>query len=122
MKWDMSLAEFIVRYDRGEFDSPDKETMVRAGWYDQFRDPGELKSRLERMMPTIRLVAMSPRVDPSKVYVFFKHNIPMFGELFDSFSVCDSETDAVLYFVAPWLGFHDPQVYGKAQVRKAPDF
>lgn len=97
---EITLAEMVAKWDKGEFDSPDVHTMIAAGWYDWFCRDESLYLRLKRMMGMVKAVNDSPLVDNNKVYVFFKNNSPVSGKLYDSFSICDMDTGDVVWWVA----------------------
>lgn len=110
----ISIRQFLTAYDRGEFDSPDRATMCRAGWYDWFCTDKSLKNRLDKLVAKLRTVATSPKIDPDKNYVFFKNNCPMAGKLYDDFRICCLEDNDVLFTVIPKSGFDSAK--GRAEV------
>jgi hypothetical protein len=95
------LTTWFLKYDNGMFASPDVKTQIKAGWYDWFCRDSSLKNRMDKMVPLLRHVAKSKKIDPTKTYVFFKNNFPMAGPLYDDFRICDLETGDVLYTVIP---------------------
>jgi hypothetical protein len=100
----MTVREFIRRYEDGDFDRNNRDTMIAAGWYDWFcRDTG-LKGRLDRLFPKVKLIAGSGKIDTDRNYVFFKNNCPMSGTLYDDFRFCDKETGEVIFSVVPRTG------------------
>jgi hypothetical protein len=97
----INIKEFVRKWDNGDFNSKDVNVMCDAGWYDWFCKGTSLYNRLKKMVPTVKVVATSFKVDAEKVYVFFKNNSPMNAPTYDSFSVCDINTGKVLF----WVGF-----------------
>ena len=107
----ITLAEWVRRYEAGEFDSPDVETMMRAGWHDWFCSDESLLVRLERLAPLIVAASKATALyNPSKVCVFLKNNCPIHGPTYDSFSIYDPENDDVVFWVSPGSVFHDAAV------------
>lgn len=116
---DTSLKNWIKKYDNGDFNNPDTDVQIKAGWWDWFCNDNSLFPRLKRLAPKVKKIAQSPRVQAyglDNVYVFFKNNCPMYGKLYDSFSICDRKTGDVLFWVAPSLGYKTPELHGKASV------
>lgn len=97
----ISIREWIKKYDAGEFDSPDWETQCKAGWYDWFCKDGALKGRLDKLAPKVKQIAQSPKVNIDEMYVFFKNNCPMAGPLYDDFRICDLQSGDVIFTVVP---------------------
>lgn len=114
----MNLKTFVERYTAGDFNSKDVSVQCEAGWYDWFCSDKSLLSRLKSMGSKVTGIVNSPKFDKEKVYVFFKNNCPLCGPLYDSFSICDLETNKVLFWVSPKYYFND----NKATVFAAPDF
>jgi hypothetical protein len=69
------------------------------------------------MIPCVRAVANSPLINPEKVYVFFKNNCPMSGPTYDSFSICELESEDVIYWITLKSGHTN-----EAELIVAPDF
>lgn len=71
-------------------------------FYDWFCSDGSLKRRATTLMKHVRDIALSPKFDINKTYVFFKNNCPMWvNSTYDDFRICDLETGDVLYTVQP---------------------
>jgi len=76
--------------------------MIDAGWYDWFCTDRGLYGRLKAMMPAVRRIAKSDRVDVDTMYVFFKNNCPGWVETtYDDFRICELYTGDVLYTIIP---------------------
>lgn len=54
----------------------------------------------------MKAISKSTKFDNDKCYIFFKNNCPCAGRLFDDFRICDSESEDVLYTIAPSCGFN----------------
>ena len=88
-----SLRTFVERFRRGDFDSPDVQTQIEAGWYDWFCKDSSLRNKTKRLGSIICQID-GVRVDLDKTYVFFKNNCSSI--LYDDFRICDIETGNVL--------------------------
>jgi hypothetical protein len=101
----MLVRRFINNYESGVYDSGDHQAMIEAGWYDWFCEDYELNERLDEMFPKIKQLAASSKIDIDRMYVFFKNNCPLDGEIYDDFRFCEIETDDVVYTVTPASGY-----------------
>ena len=102
------LRAWVDAYKGGNFDSGSLYVMMDAGWYDYFCRIDSLKSRFDKLAPKVVEIAKSPMVDIENTYVFFKNNCPAVGPLYDSFSICDIDTNKVLF----WVGYVKKGCYG----------
>lgn len=102
----MTYQEFLNRYDDlGEFNHS-RESMIEAGWYDWFCTDRGLWNRLKKMMPCIRRLAKSDKIDLDKTRLMFKNNCPMWvNETYDDFRICNLETGDVMWTIAPRYPF-----------------
>ncbi len=112
----ISLNNWIAKYDNGDFDSKDLDTMIDAGWHDWFCADSSLYNRLKKMVSMVKAAANSEVVNGDEVYVFFKNNAPFSGGTYDSFSLCELKgSQDVVWWVAP-------NGFSGATVMKAPFF
>lgn len=93
----MNLAEFAKRFNCGEFNSRSRLVQMQAGWYDWFCSDTALAGKTQKLAPKVLSIMNSDKIDKATSYVFFKNNCPCVGALYDQFSICDIETDDVLY-------------------------
>lgn len=130
----MTIKEFIERFDRFEFSDPDTLVQIKAGWDDWFCNDKSLCNKTKILGKKVKQIASSPKINVNTMYVLFKNNCPcngplydslsilrmkgkVVGPLYDSFSICDMESHDVLFWVTPKSGHT-----GKAEVVAAPNF
>ena len=101
----ISLKEWLENEKAGMYQYGDVQTQIKAGWYDWFCRDQSLGKRLKAMMPKIKRIVKSAKIDQEKVYIFFKNNCPMVGSLYDDFRICDLATGDVIYTIIPRSGF-----------------
>jgi len=114
----VSFKQWIENYQNGMYDSPDFDTMCKAGWYDWFCKDSSLINRMKKMVPAILKISKSSKIDLDKTYIFFKNNCPMCGKLYDDFRICDIDSGDVIYTIIPHSGHdseqeHPSMVWGK---------
>lgn len=110
----LSIKEFASKFQAGKFDSVDVKTQCDAGWYDWFCKNTSLAKKTQTLGKKVLQLMNSDKINPDKQYVFFKNNCPMNGPLYDSFSICDLESNDVIYWITPKSGHTGKaEVYGK---------
>lgn len=92
-----TIREFVEMFMLGVFNSKDKATQCKAGWYDWWCKDEALANKTKYLGKKVASIMESPRFDKDKTYVFFKNNCPCVGKLYDQFSICDIDTDDVLF-------------------------
>jgi len=110
----ITVRAFIRNYENGKYQSPDKDTMIDAGWFDWFCEDEELKPRLDAMFPKIEQIATSSKIDIDNMFVFFKNNCPLDGEIYDDFRFCEMRSGDVVYTITPESG-HE-RIKGRSEV------
>jgi hypothetical protein len=103
-KKELTIREFLKKYDAGEFKNPDVDTQIAAGWYDWFCSDKALFHRTKTLVGKLKQIVNSVKIDQDNCYVFFKNNCPMVGELYDDFRICDIETRDVIWTIVPKSG------------------
>lgn len=115
-----SVREFLERYDNGEFDSPDVQTQINAGWYDWFCKDSSLANKTHRLVPIVKLIARSKLIDIDNMYVWFKNNCPCDGQLYDDirFATAGDKDGYVgnVYVIAPRVGYRSTPKGKRSQV------
>lgn len=80
---EISVREWIKKFNNGEFDSKNRDTQINAGWYDWFCSDSALSNRLKKMGSIIKDITNDYILD--NYYVWFKNNCPCIGKLYDDF-------------------------------------
>ena len=102
MEREITLREWIILWDAGEFRAPDFGTQTRAGWYDWFCSDTSLARRLAAMAGKVKKIAKSDKINLDTMYVFFKNNCPMWtSATYDDFRICDMKTGDVIFTIVP---------------------
>lgn len=112
---DISIGTWINSFVNGEYASNDRDTQIKAGWYDWFCKDTSLRNKTYRMGSIIKQIKVGGKVDLDNWYVWFKNNCPMVGPLFDDFRFADIETRNVQMTIQinnPWSR-HRYAVYGR---------
>lgn len=99
MRNGISVREWQVAFNNGEFDAPDFATQCKAGWYDWFCKDTSLKNKTKKMGNIVKKVKDGGRINLDTSYVWFKNNCPVVGRLYDDFRFADIETGNVLYTI-----------------------
>lgn len=80
---EITVREWVVKFNNGEFAHKDSDTQIKAGWYDWFCSDGSLSNRLKKMGNIIKTITNDYILD--NYYVWFKNNCPCVGRLYDDF-------------------------------------
>ena len=101
---EMTIREFLKKFDEGVFDNPDVTFQIEAGWYDWFCNNKSLCNKTKSLTKKLKQIVNSPKINQDTQYVFFKNNCPLYGSLYDDFRICDIETGNVIYTITPKSG------------------
>lgn len=101
---EISIKEWIKNFDKGEYESSDIDTQIKAGWYDWFCKDSSLAKKTQSLGKKLKMIAKSSKIDINKSYVFFKNNCPMIGNLYDDFRISDLKTGNVIFTITPKYG------------------
>ena len=112
----LTVRQFITKFDNGDFDVDSRKAQIDAGWYDWFCKDSALKNKTKTLGKKIKDVSKLNFFDIDKTYVFMKNNEPIDGKIFDSFGIVDIETDTLIVWIAPKLGYDDKRYKGKTEV------
>ena len=112
MKDRITVRQWIENFNNHQYDNPDVDTQINAGWYDWFCRSTSLKNKTLKMGRIIKKITNSDILD--NMYVFFKNNLPCNGPLYDQFKFCDMKTGDVIYCICIDSVFEDSKyaVYG----------
>ena len=93
----ITVREWIEKFNHGEFDNEDFETQRAAGWYDWFCSTKTLAKKLKKMGNIIKDIKNDYILDNFRVW--FKNNCPCSYPLYDDFRFV-SEIDYTLEYNA----------------------
>lgn len=111
---EIKVSEWVENYDKGMYDSSDRKTQIEAGWYDWFCDDDELSHYLKNeLAPKVKELVKSPKINTDTMYVWFKNNCPMDGELYNDIRFADIKTGDTLFTVIPSSGH--TSIQGRAE-------
>lgn len=96
-----NIETFALQFLRGEFNAPDTNTQINAGWYDWFCRDSSLQAKTKSLGNKVLQLMSSTKIDTVNNYVFFKNNCPIGAPTYDDFRICDVETGDVIYTVTP---------------------
>ena len=120
----MNLLQFKERFEAEHFTGSSVEVQIEAGWWDWFCKDSSLRNKTQVLAKKVISLMNSPLLNPSQQYVFFKNNCPLYGSLYDSFSICSIETGDVDYYIVPSSGMESTKgqslVYSKDNSFKEP--
>lgn len=106
--------QWRMNYIMGKYNSPDRKTMIEAGWYDWFCEDRYLQPKLQKMAKIITQISDN-KVNWQTMYVWFKNNCPINYPTYDDFRFADLETGDVIYTVHMPSEF-TREVYGASYV------
>lgn len=117
MRKEKSVRTFLEEFDSGKYSKNDFDTQCKAGWYDWFCNDSALRGKTYKLVPKIKRLSKSNKIDIDSMYIFFKNNCPMIGKLYDDFRFCDIKSGEVIYTIIPSCGheikFKKSEVWGK---------
>lgn len=99
MSDNISVREWQVAFNNGEFDAADLDTQIDAGWYDWFCKNTSLKNKTKKMGNIVKKVKDGGRINLNTSYVWFKNCCPVVSRLYDTIRFADIETGNVLYTI-----------------------
>ena len=94
---EISIKEWIENFKLGNYSATDRDTQIKAGWYDWFCRDTSLRNKTYKMGNIIKHITNENLLN--NCYVFFKNNRPVVGPLYDTFKICSLETNDILYVV-----------------------
>lgn len=99
MRSEISIREWVERFNDGKYESSDVQAQIEAGWYDWFCKDSSLVNKTKRMGNIIKQIKPGGKVDLDSSFVWFKNNCPLEGALYDDFRISDIESDITLLVI-----------------------
>ena len=100
----ISIKNWIEQFNNGDFENPDFNTQVKAGWYDWFCGDRALKGKTKKMGNIIKKIINEKILN--EMYVFFVNKCPMAHPLYDQFHFCKLNDGDCFFCVDIDCGFH----------------
>lgn len=99
MSEEITVREWIKKFNNGDFDKKDRTTQVEAGWFDWFCNNDSLSKRLKKMGNVIKEIKNDYILD--NYYLWFKNNCPCEYPLYDDvrFEPIDEEKRDQMFFI-----------------------
>lgn len=99
MSEEITVREWIQKFNNGDFDKKDRTTQVEAGWFDWFCNDDSLSKRLKKMGNVIKEIKNDYILD--NYYLWFKNNCPCCYPLYDDvrFEPIDEEKRDQMFFI-----------------------
>lgn len=121
---DISIKEWITKFNNGEFSENTFKTQVQAGWYDWFCKDTSLRGKTYKMGNIVKGIHSGGKVDLDNWYVWFKNNCPLNGPLYDDFRFArldNGEVQMTIQIDCCW-NKHKYTVYGRRNDFEEPLF
>lgn len=83
-------------------------------FFDWFCGDKALAAKQRKLDKLVRELALSPKIDLDKMYVWYKNNCPCVGSLYDDIRFADMKTCEVIYTIVPSCGHEIAK--GRAEV------
>jgi hypothetical protein len=87
------------------------------GFWDWFCSEKALENRAKSLFSKFKKIAKSPKINPHTMYLWFKNNCPVNGNLYDDFRISYLSTGDVIYTIIPSSGhntnLHEAELWGK---------
>jgi len=112
----LTVRQFVTKFDNGDFDTYSLKAQMDAGWCDWFCKDSALKNKTKALGKKIKAVSKLNFFDIDSSYVYMQNTWPIGGKTFDSFGIVDIETDTLIVWIAPKLGYNDKRYKGKTEV------
>ena len=96
---EISIREWVERFNDGKYDSRDVQTQIEADWNDWFCRDSSLANKTKRMGNIIKQIKPGGKIDLESSYVWFKNNRPLDGPLYDDFRIVDINSNSTLFVV-----------------------
>lgn len=99
-----NLKQQLEAFKQGRYlDSDGKESWC-YNFFDWFCKDSSLEAKAKKLFHQTQKFVDLMGIDQEKHYVFFKNSCPMYGPLYDSFSICSIEGEGVAWWVTAKSG------------------
>lgn len=118
MSKEITVREWIKKFNNGEFEDDSFQTQKDAGWYDWFCNTDSLSKRLKKMGNIIKDIKNDYILD--NYYVWFKNNCPLSYPLYDDFRfepLDESKRDQEYFLVQCDHPYGDKSLYSIGTAR-----
>lgn len=78
-----------------------------SNFYDWFCSDSALPNKKKSLDAKVRKLVLSPKINATKLYVWYKNNCPMNGPLYDDIRFADLKTGKVVWNITPKSGHTD---------------
>lgn len=99
MSKEISMKDWVERFNDGKYASSDVQAQIEAGWYDWFCRDSSLVNKTKRMGNIIKQIKPGGKVDLESNFVWFKNNCPLDGPLYDDFRIAGINSDPTLIVI-----------------------
>lgn len=83
----LTIRNWQTAFNQGLFDSMDRTTQIKAGWYDWFCKDEYLANKTKKMAEIIQHLKDGGKIDLDTTYIIFKNSCLIDGNLFDELKI-----------------------------------
>ena len=91
----MNIDDFINSFRNNLFSKKDRETQMKAGWFDWCCTVCELKEKTYFIGNLVEKISKDGKVNKTDWYMWFKNNNPLNGPNYDDYHFADTKTGLV---------------------------
>jgi len=99
-----NLKQQLEAFKQGRYLDSDGNESRCYTFYDWFCKETSLKAKSDKLFRQTQKFVDLMGIDQEKHYVFFKNNCPVNGPLYDSFSICSTDSREVIWWITPKSG------------------
>lgn len=116
----LSMRKFVENYENGLYDKPD-QSAIQSIWQDWSVTERDLQHRTRPLAKKVMrfLKVAEDEIDLDKTSIHFRNINPVKGRPYDSFTITDTKSQKVLFFICPNIGYDAAR--GKAQLLSVPE-
>lgn len=106
MENNITLNEWLKKFNNNEFNDGSVEVQISAGWYDWFCSNSSLVNKTKKLGKIVNKISKLLSEDFKNThYVWFKNNCPCYGDLYDDIRFSDLKTGNNDLVFIPKSGF-----------------